>query len=126
MKTVTIQQLRYAVTISEAGSFNKASERLYVAQPSLTSAMQELEKELEVTLFSRSGRGVALTNDGVEFIHYARQVLQQYDGLLERFGKDGGRKKKFGISTQHYSFAVKSFVELVRQFGTEEYEFAIR
>ena len=123
---MTIQQLRYAVTISEAGSFNKASERLYVAQPSLTSAMQELEKELEVTLFSRSGRGVALTNDGVEFIHYARQVLQQYDGLLERFGKDGGRKKKFGISTQHYSFAVKSFVELVRQFGTEEYEFAIR
>ena len=123
---MTIQQLRYAVAISEAGSLNKASERLYVAQPSLTSAMQELEKELEVTLFSRSGRGVALTNDGVEFIHYARQVLQQYDGLLERFGKDGGRKKKFGISTQHYSFAVKSFVELVRQFGTEEYEFAIR
>ena len=88
--------------------------------------MQELERELGVTLFSRSGRGVALTNDGVEFIHYARQVLQQYDGLLERFGKNGGRKKKFGISTQHYSFAVKSFVELVRQFGTEEYEFAIR
>ena len=53
---MTIQQLRYAVAISEAGSFNKASERLYVAQPSLTSAMQELEKELEVTLFSRSGR----------------------------------------------------------------------
>ena len=123
---MTIQQLRYAVAISEAGSLNKASERLYIAQPSLTSAMQELEKELGATLFSRSGRGVALTNDGVEFIHYARQVLQQYDGLLERFGKGGGRKKKFGISAQHYSFAVKSFVELVRQFGTEEYEFAIR
>ena len=79
-----------------------------------------------VTLFSRSGRGVTLTGDGIEFIHYARQVLQQYDVLLERFGKDGLRTKKFGISTQHYSFAVKSFVELVRQFGMEEYEFAIR
>ncbi len=123
---MTIQQLRYAVAISEAGSLNKASEILYVAQPSLTSAMQELEKELEVTIFSRSGRGVALTNDGVEFIHYARQVLRQYDVLLEKFGRDGTRKKKFGISTQHYSFAVKSFVELVRQFGMEEYEFAIR
>ena len=123
---MTIQQIRYAVAISEAGSLNKASEILYVAQPSLTSAIRELERELEVTLFSRSGRGVTLTNDGVEFIHYARQVLQQYDNLLERFGKNGGRKKKFGISTQHYSFAVKSFVELVRQFGTEEYEFAIR
>ena len=123
---MTIQQLRYAVAISEAGSLNKASEILYVAQPSLTSAVQELEKELGVTVFSRSGRGVTLTNDGVEFIHYARQVLQQYDGLLEKYGKAGTRKKKFGISTQHYSFAVKSFVELVRRFGMEEYEFAIR
>ena len=123
---MTIQQLRYAVAISEAGSLNKASEILYVAQPSLTSSMQELEKELGITVFSRSGRGVTLTNDGVEFIHYARQVLQQYDGLLEKFGKNGARKKKFGISTQHYSFAVKSFVELVERFGMEEYEFAIR
>ena len=123
---MTIQQLRYAVTISEAGSLNKASETLYVAQPSLTSAMQELEKELGITVFSRSGRGVTLTNDGVEFIRYAREVLSQYDGLLEKFGKNGTRKQKFGISTQHYSFAVKSFVEMVRQFGTEEYEFAIR
>ena len=123
---MTIQQLRYAVAISEAGSLNKASEILYVAQPSLTSAVQELEKELGITVFSRSGRGVTLTNDGVEFLHYARQVLQQYDGLLEKYGKAGTRKKKFGISTQHYSFAVKSFVELVRRFGMEEYEFAIR
>ena len=123
---MTIQQLRYAVTISELGSLNRASEVLYIAQPSLTSAMQELEKELGITIFSRSGRGVTLTNDGIEFIRYAREVLHQYDALLEKFGKGGTRKKKFGISTQHYSFAVKSFVEMVRQFGTEEYEFAIR
>jgi len=123
---MTIQQLRYAVTISEAGSLNKASELLYVAQPSLTASMQELEKELGITMFSRSGRGVQLTNDGADFIRYAREVLSQYDGLLEKFGKNGKRKQKFGISTQHYSFAVKSFVEMVRQYGTEEYEFAIR
>ena len=123
---MTIQQLRYAVTISEVGSLNKASEILYVAQPSLTSAIRELEKELDVTLFSRSGRGVTLTNEGTEFIRHARQVLQQYDGLPERFGKSGARKKHFGVSTQHYSFAVKSFVELVKRFGMDEYEFAIR
>lgn len=123
---MTIQQLRYAVTISETGSMNKASELLYVAQPSLTSSMQELEKELGITVFSRSGRGVTLTNDGTEFIRCAREVLGQYDGLLEKYGKSGRRKQKFGISTQHYSFAVKSFVEMVRQYGTEEYEFAIR
>ena len=123
---MTIQQLRYAVTISEIGSLNRASEILYVAQPSLTASMQELEKELGITVFSRSGRGVTLTNDGMEFIRYAREVLHQYDVLLEKFGRGGTRKKKFGISAQHYSFAVKSFVEMVRQFGTEEYEFAIR
>ena len=123
---MTIQQLRYAVVISEAGSLNKASEILYVAQPSLTGAVQELEKELGVTLFSRSGRGVTLTNDGIEFIRYARQVLQQYDGLLERFGRAGVRKQHFGVSSQHYSFAVKSFVELIKRVGTDEYEFAIR
>ncbi len=123
---MTIQQLRYAVAVSEAGSLNKASEILYIAQPSLTSAIQELEKELGVTLFARSGRGVTLTNDGVEFVRYARQLIQQYNALLERYGKGGAVKKKFGISTQHYSFAVKTFVELVKKYGTTEYEFAIR
>ena len=123
---MTIQQLRYAVAISEQGSLHQAAEILYVAQPSLTSAMQELEKELGVTLFSRSGRGVTPTNDGTEFLHYARQVLQQMDVLLEKYGKGGSLKKKFGVSSQHYSFVVKSFVELVKHFGTEEYEFSIR
>lgn len=123
---MTIQQLRYAVTISELGSLNKAAEVLYVAQPSLTSALRELERELGVTIFSRSGRGVTPTNDGTEFLHYARQVLQQYDNLLDKYGKGGSVKKKFGVSTQHYSFAVKSFVALVQRFGMEEYEFSIR
>lgn len=123
---MTIQQLRYAVTISEQGSLNKAAEVLYVAQPSLTSALRELERELGITVFSRSGRGVTPTNDGTEFLHYARQVLQQYDSLLDKYGRGGGVKKKFGVSTQHYSFAVKSFVALVQRFGMEEYEFSIR
>ena len=123
---MTIQQLRYAIVISEYGSFNRAAEILYVSQPSLTNAIRELEGELGVTIFNRGGRGTALTNDGAEFIQYARQVIQQYDGLLEKYGKGSTLKKKFGISAQHYSFAVKSFVEMVKQFNMEEYEFAIR
>lgn len=123
---MTLQQLRYAITISETGSFNKAAEILYVTQPSLTGAVKELENELGITIFHRSGRGVSLTNDGLEFIVYARQVYNQYEALLGKYGKTGKRKKKFGVSTQHYSFAVKSFVETVKHFGTDEYEFAIR
>ena len=123
---MTIQQLNYVITISEKGSLNKAAEVLYVTQPSLTSAGRELEKELGITLFNRGGKGVTLTNDGAEFIQYARQVVTQYERLLEKYGKGGNLRKKFGISCQHYSFAVKSFVEMVKQFDTDEYEFAIR
>ena len=123
---MTIQQLNYVITISEAGSLNKAAEVLYVTQPSLTSAVRELEKEIGITIFNRGGKGVTLTNDGTEFIQYARQVVTQYDRLLEKYGKGGNLRKKFGISCQHYSFAVKSFVEMVKQFDTDEYEFAIR
>lgn len=123
---MTLQQLNYAITISETGSLNKAAKILYIAQPSLTGAMQELEKELGITIFHRSGRGVSLTNDGAEFITYARQVYLQYENLMEKYGKNGTLKKKFGVSAQHYSFAVKTFVEMVKQFNTEEYEFAIR
>ena len=123
---MTIQQLKYIITISENGSLNKAAEVLFITQPSLTSAVRELEKELGITLFNRGGKGVTLTNDGTEFLQYARQVVAQYDRLLEKYGRSGTLRKKFGISTQHYSFAVKSFVEMVKQFDTDEYEFAIR
>lgn len=123
---MTLQQLNYVITISEAGSLNKAAEILYVSQPSLTGAIQELEKELGIIIFHRSGRGVTLTNDGVEFITYARQIYHQYETLMEKYGKSGTLKKKFGVSTQHYSFAVKTFIEVVKQFNTIEYEFAIR
>ncbi|MDE6103636.1 MAG: LysR family transcriptional regulator [Oscillospiraceae bacterium] len=123
---MTLQQLHYAITISETGSLNKAAEILYVSQPSLTGSIREIEKELGITIFHRSGRGVSLTNDGLEFITYARQVYSQYETLIGKYSKAGKRKKKFGVSTQHYSFAVKGFVDMVKQFDTEEYEFAIR
>lgn len=126
MKIMTLQQLHYVITISETGSLNKAAELLYVAQPSLTGAVKELEKELGITIFHRSGRGVSLTNEGLEFITYARQVYYQYETLMGKYGKAGKRRKKFGVSAQHYSFAVKGFVETVKQFDAEKYDFAIR
>ncbi len=122
---MTIQQLYYAITISEAGSLNKAADQLYISQPSLTEAVREMEKELGITIFYRSGRGVSLTADGAEFLLYARQVYGQYETMMEKYSQNN-LKKKFGVSTQHYSFAVKAFVELVKGFDTAEYEFAIR
>lgn len=97
-----------------------------MSQPSLTSAMKELERELGITLFYRSKKGVALTADGTEFLLYAKQIYGQYENILEKYGKNGSLKKKFGVSTQHYSFAVKAFVDMAREFDMTRYEFAIR
>lgn len=121
---MTLQQIFYALTIAQEKSMNKAAEKLFISQPSLTNAIKELEKETGITIFRRTSRGVINTNEGEEFLMYARQVYQQYE-LLQ--GKYSGRlRRKFGISTQHYSFAVKAFVETVKQFDTSEYEFAVR
>lgn len=123
---MTLQQLNYAITIAETGSMNRAAEKLYIAQPSLSASMQELEKELGITIFNRGGRGVTLTPEGQEFILYANQVYGQYRNLLEKFGKGGNVRKKFGVSAQHYSFAVRAFVEMAKHFDILEYDFAIR
>ena len=123
---MTLTQLHYVLAIAETGSFNKAAQILYVSQPSLSNAIKDLEDEFNIMIFYRSGRGVTLTNEGAEFISYAKLVFHQYQSLLEKFGKNGTLKKKFGISTQHYSFAMKSFVEMVKKFNTAEYDFAIR
>ena len=123
---MTLQQLNYVITISEIGSINRAAEKLYVSQPSLTSAIKELEKELGIVLFNRTGRGVTLTADGVDFLPYARQVYGQYRVLLEKYGRGGERRQKFGVSCQHYSFAVKAFVEMAKGYDMAKYEFAIR
>ena len=124
---MTLQQLKYVIGIAETGSFNKAAEKLYVSQPSLTSTIHDLEEELGIIIFNRTGRGVTLTNDGTEFLAHAKQLYMSYENLMEKYGDEGkGLRKKFGVSTQHYSFAVKSFVEMVKKFNTAEYEFAIR
>ena len=123
---MTLQQIRYVITIAETGSLGKAAEKLFVSQPSLTNAVKELERELGLPLFNRTSKGVTLTTDGVRFLPYARQVESQYMNLMEEFGRIEKRKASFAVSTQHYSFAVKAFVEMTRRVDVTEYELAIR
>ena len=122
---MTLQQLRYIIAIQDAGSYNKAARELFISQPSLSAAVKDLEEELGITIFIRNNRGITLTADGSEFLGYARQVMEQYRLLNERFIEKESVHKKFSVSMQHYSFAVKAFVELVRRFGMEEYEFSL-
>jgi DNA-binding transcriptional LysR family regulator len=123
---MTLQQIYYALTVAETGSMNKAAEKLFVSQPSLTAAIKELEKFAGVKLFHRTAKGMEKTPDGEEFLTYARPIYQQYELLTQKYGGKSIIKRKFGVSAQHYSFAVKAFIETVRTFDTKEYEFAIR
>ena len=123
---MTLQQIIYVLTISEAGSMNKAAESLFISQPSLTNAVKDLEREVGISIFLRTSKGVTLTKEGEEFLMYARQLYQQYELIHEKYIETKNIKRKFGVSTQHYSFVVKAFVDTVKQFGTLNYEFAIR
>ena len=105
---------------------NKAAEALFISQPSLTLAMKDLEKEIGITIFRRSSRGVELTNEGADFLVSARQIYQQYELLRDKYSGAEDIKRKFAVSTQHYSFVTKAFVETVKKYGTRNFDFAIR
>lgn len=105
---------------------NEAAKSLFISQPRLSNAIKELEEEIKITIFIRTNRGVTITNKGSEFLGYARQVLQQFNMLEEKYLSEEPTKQHFCISTQHYTFAANAFVELVKEFGAAEYEFTLR
>ena len=123
---MTLQQLKYVITVADTGTITEAANKLYISQPSLTNAIHELEKEMNIVIFNRTNKGISLSKEGEIFLGYARQVLEQAAILEDKYkGNDGG-KKQFCVSTQHYSFAVNAFVDLVKQYGQDEYDFSIR
>ena len=116
-KTMTLQQLKYAVAVADTRNITEASKKVFISQPSLTAAIHELEEEMGITIFSRSNKGVTITNEGDEFLSYARQVLEQANLLEDRFKGSGSGNTIFSVSCQHYSFAVNAFVDVIRMFG---------
>ena len=122
---MTLNQLKYAIAVSESDSFNVAARKLYISQPSLSTSIHALEEEAGIQIFRRSQNGIAVTPDGKEFLGYARQVMEQFELLDARYISKSDVKKKFSVSMQHYTFAVNAFVEMVKQYGMDEYEFAV-
>ncbi len=121
---MTLQQIIYALKIAECGSMNKAAEELFVAQPTLTNAIQQLENETNMQIFIRTPRGIVVTQDGNKFLDDARQIYVQYQLLTENYaGVD--KKRNFSVSTQHFSFAVKCFVNTLNKLGYDSYKFSI-
>ncbi|MGN0286908.1 MAG: LysR family transcriptional regulator [Atopobiaceae bacterium] len=123
---MTLQQLRYVVEVAASGSITAAAAHLFIAQPSLSKAISELESEMGITIFERTARGVVPTDDGTRFLSYARQVVEQADLLESQYKSSNPPRRVFAVSSQHYAFVVNAFVELVREYGAARYEFSLR
>lgn len=122
---MTLQQLKYTIIAAETGSITEAAKILYLSQPSLSGAIKDVEKEIGFSIFTRCRAGIALTKEGMEFLGYARQVVQQMELLESKYISNQPVKQRFCISTQHYTFTANAFVELVQQFGQEHFEFIL-
>ncbi|MBQ7067259.1 MAG: LysR family transcriptional regulator [Lachnospiraceae bacterium] len=122
---MTLQQLRYAVAIADHKSMNKAAAELFISQPSLSNTIKDLENEIHIEIFSRSNRGIVITPEGEEFLGYARQMLDHYRLIEERYVENTVSRKKFSVSMQHYTFAVEAFIQMAKKFDMEEFEFAV-
>ncbi len=123
---MTLQQLKYVVTVAEKGTISEAAKELFISQPSLTNSIKELENEMQITIFHRTNKGIVVSNVGDEFLAYARQVLEQANLLEEKFLNVKQQSPRFSVSTQHYSFAVNAFVDVIREFGGNQYDFTLR
>lgn len=123
---MTLQQLRYIIGIVAHGSMSEGAKRMFISQPSLSIAVKELEEEMGIRIFRRSSRGISLTPEGSEFLSYARQVIEQAELLEERYLTQKPARRIFSLSTQHYDFAVKAFVNLLKDLDMEQFEWTIR
>lgn len=123
---MTLKQLRYIIEICEKGSISKAAESLFVAQPSLSKAVSDIESEMGINIFLRNNRGVMLTDEGKKFLSYARQVVEQADILENVYKKNSNPKRIFSVSSQHYAFVVDAFAEFIKRYGKSKYEFSLR
>lgn len=123
---MTLQQLKYVIEVAKAKSISEAAKKLFISQPSLTNAIKELEKEMNITIFLRTNKGILISKEGEIFLGYARQVLEQAYLLEEMYLKQDKRKQQFCVSTQHYSFAVNAFVDIIKEYGHDEYDFSFR
>lgn len=122
---MTLNQLKYVIALSKENSINEAAKKLFISQPSLTAALKSLEKEVGFDIFLRTKHGILPTVRGIEFLGYAKSVVEQYDILDAKYISGSNVKRTFHVSMQHYTFAVHAFIEVINEYGMDEYEFEI-
>ena len=122
---MNINQIKYVLTIAGSSSMREASTKLFISQPALSSSIRELEDELGILIFERTNKGISLTDEGREFVEYAKKAVGQYEILEDRYLSGDGSKERFSVSTQHYNFAIKAFTTVIKDADPEEFIFSI-
>ena len=122
---MNINQIKYVLTIAASSSMREAATKLFVSQPALSSSIRELEDELGILIFERTNKGISLTDEGREFINYAKKAVSQYEILEDRYLSGDADKERFSVSTQHYNFAIRAFTSVIRQGSPDKYIFSI-
>lgn len=122
---MNINQLKYVIEVAGASSMREASTKLYVSQPALSASIHELEEEIGILIFERTNKGISLTDEGREFLSYAKKAVGQYEILEERYLTRDSDKEHFSVSTQHYNFAIKAFTDVIRKTKPDKYIFSI-
>ena len=117
---MNLLHMKYAVTVAETGSINRAAEKLFVGQPNLSRAIKELEGSLGVTLFERSARGMVPTPQGGVFLRYAKAILQQVDEVERMFTQGAAHKKRFSLSAPRASYISEAFARFSRGLAPQE------
>ncbi|MCD8159088.1 MAG: LysR family transcriptional regulator [Clostridiales bacterium] len=123
---MTLQQLKYVISVAGKGSISEAAKSLFISQPSLTNAVKDLEEELNIRIFNRNNKGISISADGEEFLGYARQVIEQAELLEQKYLRGTPGKLHFSVSSQHYSFVVDAYVDLIKEFNADEYDFTLK
>lgn len=123
---MTLQQINYLITIAESRSMNKAAEKLFIAQPTLTGVVRDVENELGIQIFHRTHKGVTATVEGEQFLSKIKRIYQQYEEVMEEYGEEMKFRRRFAVSMQHYSFAVKAFIEMAKHYDSNKFDLALR
>ena len=122
---MNITQIKYVLEIAASSSMREASTRLFVSQPALSASIRDLEDELGILIFERTNRGIMLTDEGREFVSYAKKAVGQYRILEDRYLSKDSDKERFSVSTQHYNFAIKAFTDVIKKFDPDRFVFSI-
>lgn len=122
---MTILQLKYVLTIAASPSMREAASKLFVSQPALSATIHELEEELGIKIFERNNKGITLSEQGREFLAYAKQAVSQYELIEDRYIENDKYKKHFSVSMQHYVFAVHAFVNTVKRADAKRFVFSV-